>query len=313
MRLFSALVLVFWMSVPVSGGELKIITPALSGGYAIHARLVSKYIKKFQPETAVLIHAVPGAMSVAAANYLANVAKRDGTEIAHIDSRFILQSVVGGSQIRYDLQTLEWLGATSDPRVHPLVLFSHKDKPLVIGSEGSFQISPAKIVGRTSSLQFREITGYENPNLVRLAFERGEITGVIFSFSGVKTVTPHWMDDPNYQIILQIGTGSIRSKLFPHVPTLMEIARDEEAKKLVSFYESLVAIDRPFVAPPGVPEKELTNLRSVFSSIFKDDEYLEEAAKIGVQVAPIGWSEVKEIVGSLSQYPNNTISLFRGY
>ncbi|MGH6676924.1 MAG: Bug family tripartite tricarboxylate transporter substrate binding protein, partial [Xanthobacteraceae bacterium] len=68
------------------------------GGYDIYGRLVAEFLPKFLPgHPTIVTENMPGAGSFAAANYIANVAPRDGTVLASLAQTLALDSAVGGS------------------------------------------------------------------------------------------------------------------------------------------------------------------------------------------------------------------------
>ena len=66
------------------GKTIKIVVRSdPGGGYDTYGRLVSRHISKHIPgNPRVIVINMPGAGGIVAANYLANRARRDGTEIA---------------------------------------------------------------------------------------------------------------------------------------------------------------------------------------------------------------------------------------
>src|SRR5262245_49496357 len=75
-------------SVDFTGQKIKlaIATPS-GGGYDLYGRLVARYLGRYLPgQPTIVPQNMPGAGSLIAANWLANVAPRDGTGLAIIPS-----------------------------------------------------------------------------------------------------------------------------------------------------------------------------------------------------------------------------------
>src|SRR5215212_8871395 len=74
---------------------LAIATPS-GGGYDLYGRLVARYLGKFLPGNPTLVpQNMPGAGSLIAANWLANVAPKNGTGIAIIPSAMLFENLLG--------------------------------------------------------------------------------------------------------------------------------------------------------------------------------------------------------------------------
>ena len=69
--------------------------------------------------------------------------------------------------------------------------------------------------------------------------------------------------------------------------------------------ESSLAILRPFVAPPGIPEARATELRSAFVQAVKDPEYLAEALKLKIDVNLVDYKEAERLISVQSNMPKS--------
>ena len=99
-----------------SGKRLKIVVGApVGGGYDLYSRLLARHIGKHIPgQPSVMVVNMPGAVSVNAANYLANIAPQDGTELLTVVQTISFAQVAGGPNIHFDLARFQWLGSMSD-------------------------------------------------------------------------------------------------------------------------------------------------------------------------------------------------------
>jgi tripartite-type tricarboxylate transporter receptor subunit TctC len=85
------------------------------GGYDVYARLLAKHLGRYIPEEpAVIVQNMPGAGSLLAANYLFNVAPKDGTVIGTFERNIPLMGLLGGnSAVKFDAEKFIWLGSLS--------------------------------------------------------------------------------------------------------------------------------------------------------------------------------------------------------
>jgi hypothetical protein len=279
----------------------------------VNARLVAKHMAKHTTDD-VSIKLVPGAGGVSAANYLYNISAKDGSEIGTIDAKVFIAGAFRESTAQFDLTKFGWLGSVVDGRKEPYVLWAKAGPfPLVSGSESGLPINHVKLANNVLRWDIKHIVGYSDPAQVRLAFERDEINLVSFRITGVRTNTPHWLRDSAFLPLVQYGSGLDRHKDLPFVPTLTEFAASNEDKQFVASFERLFVLGRAFSAPPGVPEARLAHLRVLFERVFTDQEYRDDAVKIGVIVSPVSWREAEEVVKDISRIPPDTVEKLKSF
>ena len=80
-------------------------------------------------------------------------------------------------------------------------------------------------------------------------------------------------------------------------------ARDPSALIVVSQQ----VFGRPFMAPPGVPERELNLLRAAFMATMKDPEFLADTQKIKLDINPRGGDEVSALIQKVYSAPKEVI------
>ncbi len=84
------------------------------GGYALYARTLAQFLPDHIPgHPQIVVQYMPGAGSVRAANYIYNVAKKDGTEIGAFEMPVLTQPLYTPAAIQYDLEKFTWLGSLS--------------------------------------------------------------------------------------------------------------------------------------------------------------------------------------------------------
>mgnify|MGYP006274483225 CR=1 FL=1 len=297
--------------------ELRIIVPSASDGYAINARVFGKYLAKHLPEKPnVIFQEVPGAFSLTAANYLYNVAPKDGTVIGTFYRNIPFLGVLGGSNIRYDARKFTWLGSTADGRLDAYMLWSNKPGPieryrneeLIIGSETTNPPNPAILLRDITGIKVKQISGYGSA-AARLAVDRNEVDAVIFGLIGIKSGKTEWTL-PNSKVypLIQFGNGNKRHKDYPDVPTLDEFTTD---KTLLHAYESQNILIRAFAAPPGITEMRSHELREAFNKAVVDPVFLAEAIKANIEVNPIDWKESEQIVNATYNVSESVINYLR--
>src|SRR6201999_3588304 len=86
------------------------IPAGIGGGYDAYARLAARHLGRFLPgNPAIVPKNMPGAGGVVLANYLYNVAPKDGSAIALFRGGTPFEPLFGNSQTKFDVNRLNWL------------------------------------------------------------------------------------------------------------------------------------------------------------------------------------------------------------
>jgi tripartite-type tricarboxylate transporter receptor subunit TctC len=291
------------------------------GGYDIYARLLARHLGKHVPGNPnVIVQNMPGAGSLRAANHLYNVAAKDGTVIGMFARNMPLLGLLGvNPNVQFDARKFTWLGSSSSFANDAYILVVRSDAPvksiddarradgppLVLGgtAEGATGGDVPVILRDTIGLNVRQVLGYPDSNAIFLAIERGEVNGRTVDLSSVKAVKPDWLK-PNsgFRILVQFARAT-RHPDFSDVPTARELARDAKARAVIELTEVPYTLSRPFAAPPGVPADRAKALQAAFLATHADPHYREEAAKLNVDVSPVGGEEVLRAIESIAAAP----------
>jgi tripartite-type tricarboxylate transporter receptor subunit TctC len=301
------------------------------GGYDLAARLVARHIGRFIPgEPSVVVQNMLGAGSLRAANYLFLNAPKDGATIGAIGSDVALIGLVGANAgVRFDPRAFTWLGSSSsfaddayvllaraDAAAPSLEAARHPDGPaLVLGGtgEGSRDADVPKILRDALGLHIKQVLGYPDSPSLFLAVERGEIEGRTFDFSSIKAARPLWLrPNSGFNILLQFARTTRHPEL-SQVPTARELAPNDEARALIEFAEApLLAMARPFAAPPGIAKDRAEALRAAFIAVHHDPAFLEEAAKYGLDISPVSAADLARAIERLANAPPAVLAYMRG-
>jgi tripartite-type tricarboxylate transporter receptor subunit TctC len=299
------------------------------GGYDVYARLLARHFGRFIPgHPNVVVQNMPGAGSLRAVNYLANIAPKDGTAIAMFSRNMPLIGLLGGNaNVQFNPRTLTWLGSPSSFVNDAYILIVRKDAPVKSIDEARRQDMPALVLGGsaegatgsdvpvilrdTIGLHVKQVVGYPDSGAIFLAIERGEVIGRTVDLSSVKAVKPEWLK-PNsgYRVLVQFARAT-RHPDFPDVPTARELAKNEGARALIELAELPYALSRPFAAPPDVPAERAKALQAAFLAAHRDAGYLEDAAKLRIDVSPIGGDEVLAAIDRIAGAPLELLDYLR--
>lgn len=293
------------------------------GGYDVYARLLSRYMGKYIPGNPnVVVQNMPGAGSLLAANYLYNIAPKDGTVFGTFARNMPLLSVLGGnSAVKFDARKFTWLGSASSYQEDSYIMWARTDAkvqsiadaqktggpPLVLGgtAEGATGNDVPVILRDALGLNIKQIVGYPDSNAIFLAIERKEVDGRTTDLSAVRTNRPEYLKPGSYmRALLQFGRET-RHPDFPNVPTARELAKDEKARSLIELAELPYVLSRPFVAPPGIPADRAKALEKAFIDAYRDPDLLAEAEKLGIGVSPIDGKAALSLIEKIESAPQD--------
>jgi len=303
-----------------------IVSYGPGGGYDIYGRLLAQHMAKHIPgKPTIIINNMPGAGSLKGANYIYNVAPKDGTAFGIFARNIPLLALIDKTDqnVQFDPTKFTWIGSSSSGENDAYVLISRKDAknksiedlrrkdgpPLILGSTGEGTSSDAWPIVLRDMLGFniKPIAGYTDSGALYLAMERNEIEGRTTGISSVKSNKPDWLKPDGPMQILVVMGRKTRYPELPDVPTARELAKDAEQRSLIEILELPYAMSRPFAAPPGVPKERAAALVKAFMETHKDPDYLKDAEKLKVDVSPIDGADVLSRIESIKNVPPETL------
>jgi tripartite-type tricarboxylate transporter receptor subunit TctC len=299
-----------------TGLQMKMVIRSGPGGsYDTYGRLVARHIGRHLPgNPSVLPVNVPGASGIKAANYVIEVAPRDGSIITNVSLGFPIYQAMGVLKaVKADMRDFNWLGtlnATNQITVmwhgSPVqTLAQAKQRESLLGA--ATPESTGAMLPRAYNIllgtRFKVVTGYGDISAVRLAIERGEVEGLGSNgWSDLKTDFAEMMQRKQLTPIIQVGLT--KEKELPDVPLLIDQGATPEERAVLEFItKGNASIGKPFATSPGVPPERVTALRRAFDAAMKDPKLLEEAAKMHVAIDPIGGEALQQIVADIVSTP----------
>jgi tripartite-type tricarboxylate transporter receptor subunit TctC len=302
------------------GKTIRLMVATSTGGaYGAYAQLFAQFFGRHVPgEPAVITEYRPGAGGVVAANYLYNVAPRDGTVIG-IPLAPIVLGQYTGAKAQYDASKFLWVGQMGDIirlfavwENSPVKTFDDLKKyETVAGTTGrgsETYMNPA-LMNHVFGTKIKIVSGYKGSNDLFIAFERGEITSVSGTWANFSTNHAHWISDNKVRFVVQMGLSKIKG--YETLPLLSELASNEDDRRLVE-YMSLVttAVGYSVIAPPGVPEPVIAALRTAFDATMKDPAFLAAGKKCCGDLNPESYKTVADAVTRAINSPKSLLERF---
>jgi tripartite-type tricarboxylate transporter receptor subunit TctC len=295
-----------------------IIGYSAGGGYDAYGRVVARHLGKHIPgNPAVVPQNMPGAGSLRSANFLYNVAPKDGTAIAHFSRGLAMEPLIGTSATQFDARKFSWLGSGTDEvsvcvTWHTSRINTWNDMlaiPSTVGGEGSGSDPDifSAMIKNAFGAKLKLVTGYPGTAEVALAIERGEVDGRCgWSWSSLKLLKPDWIADKKVNLITQLALK--KSPELPDVPLIFDFATTDRQRQILRLVLSRQSMARPFAAPPDLPLDRKAALRQAFDRTLTDPEFLAEAKQRGLEVNPVTGAEIDRLVGELYQTPPDVIA-----
>ena len=286
---------------------------APGGEYDLHARLVARYIGKYIPGNPTVVpQNITGAGGLRMANYLFEVAPKDGTAIGMLANTFPAMQAVGIGGIQFDAAKFNWIGSIS-PTVETMAVWKTagvesieeaRSKEVVAGATGRGAIThmlPA-MLNDILGTRFKIVTGYPGGNDVNLAMERGEVGARNNTWSSWKVTKPEWLRNKDIIILVQAGP---KAKDLPDVPSVEDLVKTGDERQLVNLIVSGTRLGRPLATTPGVPAERVQALRAAFDAVMKDPGFLKEAEAANIEVDPVRGEDIQRVVEQVLATPRH--------
>jgi tripartite-type tricarboxylate transporter receptor subunit TctC len=318
---FSAVVLA---SVPAAadpvadfykGKQMRmIIRSGVGGGYDLYARVLAAHIGKHIPGNPTIIPVnMPGGGGIKAANYVANVAPKDGTILTIVSQGLAVdQALELNNTLEADLRDFNWIGNMSSHNQVTVVWHTSKTKSwddalkreTLIGTTGAGSIStqvPA-VYNNVLDAKMKLVIGYADGADVNLAMERGEVEGRATNpWVSYKATTPHLIEKKQIIPIMQVGMQ--KEPDLQDVPLLRDLAKNAEQKQILDFISASVAIGRPIATTPGVPAERVAALRKAFDATLNDPEFIADTEKQRMEIRAMTGAELATLVKNIIEAP----------
>ena len=273
------------------------------GGYDLYGRVLARHLGKHLPgRPAVVVSNMPGAASIRAANYVYNVAPKDGTALGIVAQSIAEEQLLGVAGVSYDVGKFAWIGRFSANVEVAYVWHAAPVKTVddLKTTEATFAgTGPASLIYRRllnaiAGMKWKVVTGYNTTSSAHLAMQRREVDGATSSLNTLKTTQRDWLDQGLVRILVQFALT--RRNDFADVPAVVELGAMPEDKDVLGFYANSGAVGRAVMAPPGLPADRIAMLRSAFDATMKDGELLSEIATTKLEFEPMAGAELQALV-----------------
>lgn len=292
------------------------------GGYDVNSRMVGRHIRKYIPGNPnIIVSNMPGAGSLRATGYLANVAAKDGTVFGILNPVNVLEPLIDPARVKFDPRRFNWLGSLAAEfstcgfwATDVKALADLKRREITVAATGPSSGSSVdtSILKSLLGINFKIVNGYRGMPDMRMAAEKGEVDGMCgLLFSVVKTDS--WDAFRSGALVIPLQYGLSKHPDLIDVPNAYDLVSKEEDRDLSELMMGPQALGRAYIAPPGVPADRVQALRSAFKSMLGDPEFLGEAKRLSIEIRPVDPGAMDALVNDMFRTPTAVVERARQF
>ncbi len=315
-----AVVALFSTAQPIFADEIRdfyagktvsiVVGHQVGTGFDIYARVLAPHLSRNIPGNPnVIVQNMVGASGITAANWLSNVAPKDGTVMATFVHTVAFEPVFGNDKAQYDPAKLTWIGNMEESigmcgvtKASGIATFDDLlAKEVVFGATGA--TGPlglfAQAVKNLLGAKLKVVYGYKGSADVKLAMNRGEVQGICGL--PLSTVKSFWGDEyksGEFKPIIRLS-GRDHPDL-KGIPNVDRYAKTEEDRQVFGLIFGAQALGRVYVSPPGQPAARTKAMREAMNRTMKDEKFLADAAKAQIDIEPMSGEQVSTFIAKLS-------------
>lgn len=293
---------------------------SVGGSYGAYSRLVSRHMGQYIPgKPDIVVKHRRGGGGLRAANYLYNVAPKDGTMLGFLADSLAVAQLMFPDKAKYDAGKMTYIGGITPVNPVTMIRKDHQVKTIqdakkheviiACSGKGSQSYIMPKAMKEILGVKFRLICGYKGSAPMSLALERGDVNAQ--SSAWISWRIRRWEEVKSGELIPLVQVGLKREKDLPDVPLMQELTDDPDEKTILEFLSVGGAVGRTVIAPPGVPEDRITALRAAFDKTVKDPDFLADAKKRNANVDPTPGAELDAITKKALATPKNLVERTR--
>jgi tripartite-type tricarboxylate transporter receptor subunit TctC len=279
-------------------------------GFDIYGRTLQRHLGRYIPgNPVVVVQNMTGASGINAANWLYNIAPKDGTVVATFVHTVPFEPLMGNSAAKFEAAKFTWIGNMEESvavcgvsKASGIARFDEmRSKETIFGATGATGplVKSALAVKNLLGVKMKVVSGYQGSASVKLAINRGEVHGICGL--SMSSITSQWRDEVQsggFKVILQLS-GRPHPALggVPHVDRYAKTAEDEQVFGLIFGAQ---ALGRIYGSTPGIPAERRNALRAAFTATMGDPQFLNDAAKSQIDVNPTSGAEVEAFIARMA-------------
>jgi tripartite-type tricarboxylate transporter receptor subunit TctC len=275
------------------------------GGYDAVGRLVARHMSRFLPGNPnIVAKNMDAASGVVAANYMYNIAPKDGSAFSAASNSALALAIYGDPSAKYDPRKFEWIGSTDKQTAICITWYTSPIKTLEDATKREVTVSATgvsagpgvypKILNTLFGTKFKVISGYTTSTM-RLALEKQEVEGICgLAWQTYKNNSPDWIANKKFNILVQMGLAKLAE--LPNVPLAIDLLKNPIDKQVLALIVLPQEFGRPFIAPPGVPADRMAVYRAAFQKVVKDPQFVADSKKERMNIDPLDDKQIEALL-----------------
>ena len=311
------------------GKQLQMIVATAPGGdYDNRARLISRHMGRHIPGEPTFVPTnMPGAVGVAAANYLANVAARDGTVLHAIMQNMAAHQATGGTGVKFDVLKFGWIGSfhrespscgvwkPARPDISSLDDIVSTKQTVIFGSTGPAAPTTTHpmLLKSMFGANAKVVVGYKGTKDVNLAMQSGEVHATCGMFeTAIKGSYRQDVDAGRLVIFVHFRpTGTV--PVFGNATSMYSRLKSDRDRQIADLIFREADLTRPLAGPPGMPPEILAALRKAMLDTMRDPDLVADGKKMETEFSPLSGEETVQLFEQLYETPPEIVKLTQQY
>ncbi len=295
-----------------------VVGHAVGTGFDIYSRVLARHMGRHMPgRPSFLVQNMAGASGVTAANWVFNIAPKDGTVMGTFAPTVALEPMFGNTQARYVPNQFIWIGnLEASVAICGVSRFANvrsladlMQTEIVMGAAGP--TGPPTITAlalkNVLGAKIRLITGYKGAGEVKLALKRGEVQGICgLPWSTLSATWREELESGEFLPILQVSGGALPGKW--KVQHYIDLVMSNEQKEILSLLFGIQGLGRPYVMPPGVSPEKSAVISRAFIEVTRDPEFIADAKQANIDIIPMDGETVRNMWREYAAIPASTIA-----
>ncbi len=276
-------------------GDIDLIIPSgPGGGFDVYGRVLARAMEETL-DVNVLPQNVSGGGGMRGAT-VAYQAEPDGQTFAVFNVPGIIEPVITGEDVSYDIGQIDWLGAMA---FNQYIVMVAADSPyntiddlraagetISFTAYGSSGIAANRILCAELELDCQIITGYPSNNEALLGVVRGDAAASVPPISTAAAFNT----GGDLKAIMVMTSGP--TALFPDTPTASDAGYPAVAS---------LGLIRAFGLPPGVPAETRAAFQQVFDTALAAESVTAWVAETGNAYDPMSGEELSALIASQTE------------
>lgn len=302
---------------PFKGKNITLVVGySAGGGFDLYGRSFAKFFRNHVPgASGVVVQNMPGAGSLTATNYIANIAPRDGSVIA-LARAPVMELLAGTQSSAFDPLKLTWVGNGATELTICGVLNNPDIKTFKDAQAQSFTVAGmgpgsdedmfTKVLNSLFGTKARLINGYPAGAEAMLALERAEVDGRCgWSYSSLMISKPDWVSSKRLNFL--VALTETRSPKLPDTPAIMELTTNDRQRQILGLVIGSQLMGRPIFAPPAIEADRVKALRAAFEATMADPAFIADRKAVNEDVNPTKAEDVEALLRKLFGTPKDLI------